>query len=65
MKEARKVDTSGIGKPELAPVSTGLGNLPVSSFVQTYGFGGEIYPMELRLSKTGIVRRQLSGGRKV
>lgn len=61
MKEAEGQIPSGIGKPELAPVSTGLGEIYQYVLRAKGGFEAKFTPMELRSVQDWIVRRQLLG----
>ncbi|MBD1207872.1 MAG: CusA/CzcA family heavy metal efflux RND transporter [Ignavibacteria bacterium] len=61
MKEAESQIPSGIGKPELAPVSTGLGEIYQYVLRAKSGFEAKFTPMELRSVQDWIVRRQLLG----
>ena len=61
LQKVKQEIPEGVGAPELAPVSTGLGEIfqyvvrPLKGFESTYG------PMELRTIQDWIVRRQLLG----
>jgi len=52
---------SGVGKPELAPVTTGLGEIFQYIIRPRKGFEEKYSPMELRTVQDWIVRRQLLG----
>ncbi len=52
---------AGIGKPELAPVSTGLGEVYQYILHPKKGSENKYSPMELREMQDWIVRRQLNG----
>lgn len=52
---------SGIGSPEMAPVSTGLGEIYQYVVRPLPGYEGKYGPMELRTIQDWIVRRQLLG----
>ena len=52
---------SGIGKLELAPVTTGLGEIFQYIIRPKKGFEGKYSPMDLRTVQDWIVRRQLLG----
>lgn len=52
---------SGIGSPELAPVTTGLGEIYQYIIRPEKGFEKKFDPMELRSIQDWIVRRQLLG----
>ncbi|HNC31649.1 MAG TPA: efflux RND transporter permease subunit, partial [Cyclobacteriaceae bacterium] len=59
--QVRQTIPDGVGQPEMAPVTTGLGEIyqyvlrPEKGFEQKYG------PMELRTLQDWVVRRQLLG----
>lgn len=59
--QVRQTIPAGVGQPEMAPVTTGLGEIyqyvlrPEKGFEQKYG------PMELRTLQDWVVRRQLLG----
>ena len=61
LQKVKQEIPEGVGAPELAPVSTGLGEIfqyvvrPLKGYESTYG------PMELRTIQDWIVRRQLLG----
>jgi cobalt-zinc-cadmium resistance protein CzcA len=61
LQKVKQEIPGGVGNPELAPVSTGLGEIfqyvvrPLKGYESTYG------PMELRTIQDWIVRRQLIG----
>ena len=61
LQKVKQEIPDGVGAPELAPVSTGLGEIfqyvvrPLKGYESTYG------PMELRTIQDWIVRRQLLG----
>ena len=61
LQKVKQEIPNGVGSPELAPVSTGLGEIfqyvvrPLKGFEDQYG------PMELRTIQDWIVRRQLIG----
>lgn len=61
LKEAEDNIPDGLGKPELAPISTGLGEIYQYVVRPEEGYE-EQYPLtELRIIQDWIVRRQLSG----
>ncbi|MCB0551240.1 MAG: CusA/CzcA family heavy metal efflux RND transporter [Phaeodactylibacter sp.] len=51
----------GMGKPELMPITTGLGEIYQYVLRVKPGFEGRYGPMELRTIQDWIVKRQLSG----
>ena len=51
----------GLGKPEMAPISTGLGEIYQYVVRPAEGFEDKFSAMELRTIQDWIVRRQLSG----
>jgi cobalt-zinc-cadmium resistance protein CzcA len=51
----------GVGSPELAPVTTGLGEIYQYILHTEKGFEGKYPPMELRSIQDWLVRRQLLG----
>jgi heavy metal efflux system protein len=58
---AAKQIPPGVGSPELAPVTTGLGEIYQYTFRPKKGYEGKFSPMELRSIQDWIVRRQLLG----
>ena len=58
---AAKQIPAGVGSPELAPVTTGLGEIYQYIIRPQKGFEGKYDPMELRSIQDWIVRRQLVG----
>lgn len=61
LKEAEENIPKGIGTPELAPVSTGLGEIYQYVLHPKKGSEGKYSAMELRTMQDWIVRRQLNG----
>lgn len=61
LKEAEKVIPKGIGSPELAPVSTGLGEIYQYILVPKKGSEHKYTAMDLRTMQDWIVARQLYG----
>lgn len=61
LKEAEENIPKGIGTPELAPVSTGLGEVYQYVLHPQKGSEGKYSAMELRTMQDWIVRRQLNG----
>ncbi len=52
---------AGVGRPELAPLSTGLGEIYQYIIRPRKGFEKQYGPRELRAMQDGIIRRQLLG----
>jgi heavy metal efflux system protein len=61
IKEAERQIPSGIGTPELAPVTTGLGEIYQYVVRPKAGYEARYSPMELRTIQDWYVRRQLLG----
>lgn len=61
LKEAEEQIPEGIGKPELAPVSTGLGEVYQYMIHPKEGSENKYSPMDLRTMQDWIVARQLYG----
>lgn len=61
LKEAEEVIPKGIGNPELAPVSTGLGEIYQYILVPKKGSEHKYTAMDLRTMQDWIVARQLYG----
>ncbi|MBP7238901.1 MAG: CusA/CzcA family heavy metal efflux RND transporter [Saprospiraceae bacterium] len=61
IKEAEEKIPKGIGKPELAPVSTGLGEVYQYIIHPRKGSENKYNPMDLRTMQDWIVARQLYG----
>ncbi len=58
---AAKQIPAGVGSPELAPLTTGLGEIYQYTLRPKKGYEGKFPPMELRSIQDWIVRRQLLG----
>lgn len=65
MKEAEAQIPKGAGTPELAPVTTGLGEIYQYVLRPKHGFENRYSAMELRSIQDWIVRRQLLGTKGV
>jgi cobalt-zinc-cadmium resistance protein CzcA len=65
LKEAEEVIPPGWGTPEMAPISTGLGEIYQYVLRPEEGYEDQYPPMELRTIQDWIVKRQLSGIRGV
>ncbi len=61
LQVAQRDFPAGIGSPEMAPVSTGLGEIYQYVVRPKPGYEGKFGPMELRTIQDWIVRRQLLG----
>ncbi len=61
LREAEEVIPEGITKTELAPISTGLGEIYQYRLVVDEGLEEKYTPMELRTLQDWIVRRQMLG----
>ena len=61
LNEAKTVIPQGVGVPELAPVTTGLGEIYQYVIHTEKGYENKYTPMELRTIQDWIVRRQLLG----
>jgi cobalt-zinc-cadmium resistance protein CzcA len=61
LTEAKKQIPPGVGTPELAPITTGLGEIYQYILAIKPGFEGKFTTMELRTFQDWIVRRQLLG----
>ena len=61
LKEAEANIPAGLGKPELAPISTGLGEIYQYVVRNAEGYEGRHSPTELRTIQDWVVKRQLSG----
>ncbi|WP_333818764.1 efflux RND transporter permease subunit [Ohtaekwangia sp.] len=61
LTEAKKQIPLGVGTPELAPITTGLGEIYQYQLKVKPGYEGKYTPMELRTIQDWIVRRQLLG----
>jgi heavy metal efflux system protein len=61
LNEAKTIIPQGVGIPELAPVTTGLGEIYQYVIHTKEGYENKYSPMELRTIQDWIVRRQLLG----
>ncbi len=61
LKEAEDDIPDGLGTPEMAPISTGLGEIYQYVIRPEKGYEDKYSPMELRSIQDWIVKRQLSG----
>lgn len=61
LKDAERQIPEGFGKPELAPVTTGLGEIYQYTLHPQKGYEAKYSTMELRTIQDWIVRRQLLG----
>ena len=61
LKEAEENIPEGLGSPEMAPISTGLGEIYQYVVRPAKGFEDKYSPTELRSIQDWIVKRQLSG----
>ncbi|MCK9219148.1 MAG: CusA/CzcA family heavy metal efflux RND transporter [Bacteroidales bacterium] len=61
LKEAEDVIPAGLAKIELAPISTGLGEIYQYRLVVDKGLEKKYTPMELRTLEDWVVRRQMLG----
>lgn len=61
LNEAKTIIPQGVGIPELAPVTTGLGEIYQYVIHTEKGYKKKYTPMELRTIQDWIVRRQLLG----
>lgn len=61
LKEAEDNIPARLGKPEMAPISTGLGEIYQYVVRNAEGYEGKYSPTELRSIQDWIVKRQLSG----
>ncbi len=61
LNEAKTIIPQGVGIPELAPVTTGLGEIYQYVIHTEKGYEKKYTPMELRTIQDWIVRRQLLG----
>lgn len=61
LNEAKNIIPPGAGKPELAPLTTGLGEIFQYVIHTKKGYEEKYTPMELRTIQDWIVRRQLLG----
>jgi cobalt-zinc-cadmium resistance protein CzcA len=61
LKDAEKNIPKGIGEPELAPITTGLGEIYHYTLHTKPGFENKFSLMDLRTMQDWIVKRQLAG----
>lgn len=61
LKEAEEAIPSGLAKIELAPISTGLGEIFQYRLAVAKGFEAKYSPMELRTLQDWVVRREMLG----
>lgn len=61
LKEAEEVIPSGLAKIELAPISSGLGEIYQYRLAVDKGFENKFSPMELRSIQDWVVRREMLG----
>lgn len=61
LTEARNNIPEGVGEPEMAPISTGLGEIYQYVVHPKKGYEDKYGPMELRTVQDWIIRRQLLG----
>ena len=61
LQQVQRDIPAGVGSPELAPVTTGLGEIYQYVVRPLKGFEGKYGPMELRTLQDWVVRRQLLG----
>src|ERR1035437_3874600 len=61
LKEAEEVIPSGVAKIELAPISTGLGEIYQYRLAVKKGLESKYSPMELRTIQDWVVRREMLG----
>jgi len=61
LKEAEENIPEGLGSPEMAPISTGLGEIYQYVVRPVEGYEDQYSPTELRSIQDWIVKRQLSG----
>lgn len=61
LKEAEEVIPEGLAKIELAPISTGLGEIFQYRLVVEKGYEGTFNAMELRTLQDWVIRRQMLG----
>ena len=61
IKEAEEAIPEGLGSPEMAPISTGLGEIYQYTLRPLPGYEDKYSAMELRTIQDWIVKRQLSG----
>jgi cobalt-zinc-cadmium resistance protein CzcA len=61
IKQAEEEIPKGLGKPEMGPITTGLGEIYQYTLHTRKGFENKYSPQELRTIQDWIVRRQLAG----
>ena len=61
LKEAERVIPSGLAKIELAPISTGLGEIFQYRLAVEKGYEHKYTPMDLRTLQDWVVRREMLG----
>ncbi len=61
LREAEEVIPEGLAKIELAPISSGLGEIYQYRLAVDKGFGHKYEPMELRTIQDWVVRREMLG----
>ncbi|MEA4840522.1 MAG: CusA/CzcA family heavy metal efflux RND transporter [Bacteroidales bacterium] len=61
LKEAEEMIPTGVAKVELAPISTGLGEIYQYRLAVDKGFENKYDPMELRTLQDWVVRREMLG----
>ena len=61
IQEAQSVIPEGLGTPEMAPISTGLGEIYQYVVRPKEGFEDKYSPVDLRTMQDWIVKRQLTG----
>lgn len=61
LKVAEEDIPKGLGSPEMAPISTGLGEIYQYALQVQPGYDSLYFPMELRSIQDWIVKRQISG----
>jgi cobalt-zinc-cadmium resistance protein CzcA len=61
LKEAENNIPKGLGEPELAPITTGLGEIYHYTLYAKPGYENKYSPMDLRTMQDWIVKRQLAG----
>ncbi len=61
LKEAEDIIPAGLAKIELAPISTGLGEIYQYRLAVDKGFENKYNPMELRTIQDWVVRREMLG----
>ncbi|TAK45189.1 MAG: CusA/CzcA family heavy metal efflux RND transporter [Saprospiraceae bacterium] len=61
LKEAENNIPNGLGKPEMGPITTGLGEIYHYTLYAKPGYEKKYSPMDLRTMQDWIVKRQLAG----